>query len=134
MTRETVLKKIKKKFKKYSVFVKMAGLDYYEFQKDFAREGATVSQGQITEMDQVCDNIPFTLSNKLTKEMILDLIDAFTNYGGVRKFVRDQHEIDPKCGYSEDPIFKILAAKKKTITPTAKKLLAHFGINQNANS
>lgn len=129
MTRDAVLKKIKNKFGSYAVFVRMAGLDDYEFRKDFARPDAKVSDARIEEMNQFCKDIPFVWNNKLTKHIVVALRKSMADYGGVRKFVKDQIAIDPGCGYSEDPIFKILAAKKSTITPTTKKLMAHFGIS-----
>lgn len=120
MTRDQVKKKIKEKFGTYTLFTKYAGLDRYEFQKDFLTKNKP-DQKLIDKISKKCDDI-----ERPSKEFLktIDRIKkAIDKKGGVTAFRKEHPE------FLENTIFQMISGTYyKEMTPGIEKLMKALGV------
>lgn len=116
---EGLKSKIKKKFKKYSVFAQIAGIDRYVMQSEFLVK-EKVSEEIYDKYSSLCDSLD--ASGHVVDKSVLALMKAkVEEYGGPFKFAKD-HDI------SRHTLFQVLRGKYQSVTPIVKKILDALGI------
>lgn len=128
MTVEAVKKKIKKKFGTYSNFTRIAGLDRYEFQRDFLTANI-VDKLTIAGIDAMVDKLTHTpLEGSLTPEKIEALQEAINSLGGISAFCKEHPE------FNKNTVAAILSGRISTgkpgshSSPIAKKMFEVLGL------
>lgn len=109
-------KKIKKKFGTYSNFTRIAGIDRYEFQRDF------LCKNQVP--DELFNDFSFAYEkfDYSPKRPVLNaekrgwIKDSIQELGGVIDFCE-------KEGFSKDTVFQIISGYYELITPNIQKLI-----------
>lgn len=100
MTIDAVKKKIKETFGTYSKFTKLAGIDRYEFQRDFL-QAATVSKGDIAEINGLVASLKDQASTPATiRSKMGGLKKALKEAGGVPAFCRANPDFVPGSVYA----------------------------------
>ncbi len=121
MSNAGVKNKIKRKFGSLTRFAKLAGIDRYELQKDFARK--VLSPKRAKELDRLVTRTKDkSLGNEFTTERLKALRAKIEAAGGPAKFCEEY----PKFSYVS--LIQILAGKRKLVSATVRELFEHLQI------
>lgn len=114
---EKLKAKIKKKFKTYSHFAKVAKLDRYEFQKYF------LAKTDLEMVDQkYLKKIMAGLDNRSADDKISEMKKNIEAEGGVYFFCKNNPQ------FNNITVAEIMTGKIKTVSPVVQDLLNHFKI------
>lgn len=121
MSKAAVKNKIKRKFGSLTRFAKLAGVDRYDLQKDFARK--TLTPKRAKELEKlVARTSDKRLANEFTPERLEALRAKIEAAGGAQKFCDEYRR------FSYVSLIQILAGKRKLVSATVRELFDHFKI------
>lgn len=108
--------KIKKKFGTYSNFTRIAGIDRYEFQRDFLCKEKV--------QDNLHNDIAFAydkFDNKLKGEEVTESMREW-----IETSVKENNGVIAFCrehGFSKNTVFQVISGYYKVVTPNIKRLI-----------